>query len=138
MSPFLFWATATVAHKDTRDTLRLLDLPPAQYWLFRYQYYSYSVAECTHYGNAVTAMVVLTVISLALLGCVYVQSYVTVTYLGITAPSSSCPGSPNTTVMLLKEIAATGLCSQVQFDTHIQPGPDVRPSNTIPHRLLGY
>ena len=50
--------------------------------------------------------------------------YVTGTYLGITTASAKCPGSPNTTVALLKEIAATGLCSQVQLDTHITPGTE--------------
>lgn len=48
--------------------------------------------------------------------------YVTGSYLGIASANSKCPGSPNTTRTVLREVKAVGLCGQMRIDTHVTPG----------------
>jgi hypothetical protein len=68
--------------------------------------------------------------------------YVTGSYLGITAASSHCPGSPDTTYQVFEEVAAAGLCGQLYVDTHISPpttmesGAVSGPRSCLPFKYL--
>lgn len=54
--------------------------------------------------------------------------YVTGTYLGLVSPDAKCPGSPNTTLQVLREVQQVGLCDQTRVDTHVTPGAGGEPS----------